>query len=115
MAVVDLVARGPHRFVIVTPVERTDRYGSQVLDYGPEAERRPGRGWIQARGSGDLDTPDRPSGRTEDRVLYTHHRVAPDDRIEHDGQTYLIDGALDQIASPRGTHHYRATLRSTTG
>ena len=113
--VADLIARGPHTFTIVTPVTGVDRYGSEVLDYGSDADRRTARGWVQTRSSSDIDEPDRQAGHTGDRTLYTHTALTPLDRIEHDGTSYLIDGAIDHLTTPRGLHHYRAVLRTTSG
>lgn len=111
-----LIGRGPHVVTVVTPVETTDRYGSQVLDYGPDAARRPARGWLQrSTTTADLDRPERPAGREGEWRFYTRSTVGSLDRIEHDGRAFLVDGEVYPAASAAGTHHYEVPLRLVQG
>lgn len=111
-----LIGRGPDVVTVVTPVETTDRYGAQVLDYGDDATRRPARGWLQrTTTTADLDRPERAAGREGEWRFYTHSTVGSTDRIEHDGRTFLVDGQVYPAASTAGVHHHEVPLRLVEG
>lgn len=109
-----LLQRMPHLPTLVRPVDKTDRYGNTVKDYGPDATRTVIRGWLQNRASQDIAEVAR-NGQLSQWVLYTLVPVERFDRIEWGGHTFSVDGIANPASSPRGVSHYEVRLRLVEG
>lgn len=109
-----------HDIVRVRPVAGTDGYRNTTQDYGPAANRKAMRVWLQQ----DQRTEPLADGRdvtTQDWLLVSNDPDVKDgDRLEWAGHpsgavVFQVDGPPEPTYSPAGFHHLEATLRIVDG
>lgn len=119
----------PHEITIVTAATGEDGHGNATEDWGEDAERWTGPGWIQQRAAtSETHEPGRDPVVTSWVVFLPLVWPNDDDppelvviditarhRVEWESRVFVVDGDPRRPTTPRGPHHIEAALQIVTG